>query len=119
MTTYCFPFRLYVIGVAWPPAGRSNFHMFFPGSESKARRKLSIAAAVKTRPPAVIIGPPRVIVPVFIPGRKLPSGTSHTFFPVKRSTAATVPHGGALHGRPLGERSGERNMAEGAPVSSA
>jgi len=34
-----------------------------------------------------------VIVPVFIPGMKLPKGTSQTFFPENRSTAATVPHG--------------------------
>src|ERR1700686_3989204 len=99
------------MGVACPPAGSSNFHSSLPDSESKARRKLSIAAAVKTKPPAVIIGPPKVIVPVFIPVMKLPNGTSQTFFPLKRSTAATVPHGGALHGRPLGERSGVRNMA--------
>src|SRR5580700_11952093 len=102
---------LYVIGVACPPAGSWYFQISLPVSESNARRNPSIAADVKTIPPAVTIGPPKVIVPVFIPGIKLPSGTSQTFFPSKRSTAATVPHGGVLQGRPLGESSGVRNIA--------
>src|SRR3981189_3218079 len=65
-----------------------------------------MAAAVNTRPPALTMGPPRVMVPVFLPGIQLPSGTSQTFFPEKRSTAATLPQGGALHGSPLGARRG-------------
>ena len=65
------------------------------------------------------MGPPSVIVPVFMPGMKLPNGTSQTFFPSKRSTAATVPQGGALQGSPLGANSGVRNIAKGAPVCRA
>src|SRR5579859_1775663 len=107
------------MGVACPPAGSSYFQISFPVSESNARKKLSIAAAVNTSPPAVAIGPPSVIVPVFIPGRRLPSATSHTVFPSNKSTAATVPQGGVLHGSPLGESSGVRNIANGAPVCRA
>lgn len=79
----------------------------------------SIAAAVNTIPPAVAIGPPSVIVPVVALERKLPNGTSQTFFPSDKSTAAIVPHGGALQGSPLGESSGVRNIAKGAPVCGA
>ena len=39
MTTYCRPLgRRYVIGVAWPPAGRRPFQSSRPDSMSKARR---------------------------------------------------------------------------------
>src|SRR6202795_3192863 len=107
---------LYVIGVACPPAGSWYFQISLPVSESNARRNPSIAAAVKTIPPAVTIGPPKVIVPVFIPGIKLPNGTSQTFLPTNRSTAATVPQGGVLQGSLLGESSALRNIAYGAPV---
>src|SRR6202795_4375414 len=110
---------LYVIGVACPPAGSWYFQISLPVSESNARRNPSIAAEVKTIPPAVTIGPPNVIVPVFIPAIKLPNGTSQTFFPSNRSTAATVPHGGVLQGSPLGESNGVRNIAYGAPVCRA
>ena len=54
-----------------------------------------------------------------MPGIQLPNGTSHTFFPSKRSTAATVPQGGGLQGSPLGARSGVRNIANSAPVCRA
>ena len=111
MTRYCLPFHVYVIGVACPPAGNSYFHISLPVSESNARKKLSIAAPVKINPPAVTIGPPSVTVPVFIPGTKLPSGASHAFFPLNKSTAVTVPYGGALQGSPLGDKTGVRNIA--------
>src|ERR1051325_6312001 len=103
------------MGVAWPPAGSSNDQSSAPVSESNARMKLSMGAAVKTRPPAVAIGPPSVMVPVFWPGMNEPSGESQTFFPVNRSTAETVPQGGALQGVPFGEKSGSRNIPNGAP----
>ena len=98
------------MGVAWPPAGSSNAQSSLPVSESNARSRPSMAAAVKTRPPAVTMGPPRFGVPVGTPGTMLPSGTSHRMAPVNRSTAATVPHGGALHGCPPGASSGARTM---------
>src|SRR5437868_9854980 len=74
-----------------------------------------MAAAVKTSPPAVIMGPPRFSEPVFIPGTILPSGVSQSFFPDSRSTAVVVPQGGGLHGTPLGESRGSRYIAYGAP----
>src|SRR5258708_37708671 len=103
------------MGVAWPPAGSSKDQSSAPVSESKAKILLSMVEAVNARPPAVAMGPPRVMVPVFWPGMKEPSGESQTFFPVKRSTAETVPQGGALHGMPFGEKSGSRNIPKGAP----
>src|SRR5512147_73098 len=72
---------------------------------------------MKTRPVDVIIGPPT-------PGRPSaskngnfpPSGTSHTIVPVFMSTAASVPHGGGLHGTPIGDNSSSRFMPNGVPV---
>src|ERR1700731_3042731 len=106
------------MGVAAPPAGKSYFQISLPDSSSNARIALSIVAAENTTPPAVTIGPPRVTVPVFIPGTKLPSGTSHAFFPVNKSPAATVPHGGGLHkGKvSVGPINGGRNIAYGVPA---
>jgi hypothetical protein len=72
------------MGVACPPAGSANDHSSLPVSASKARRRSSMAAAVKTRPPAVTIGPPRFSVPVAIPGTHVPRGTSHRLSPAKQ-----------------------------------
>src|SRR4029077_10819812 len=63
ITKYCFPTMLYVIGVACPPAGNSNFQSSFPESESNARKNPSIDAAVNTNPPADAIAPPKLIDP--------------------------------------------------------
>ena len=72
--------RRSAMGVAWPPAGSSNCQSSFPVCESKARMTLSIAALLKTSPPAVTIGPPRLMVPVCWPGAKEPRGTFQTIF---------------------------------------
>src|SRR5262245_5661202 len=55
--------------------------------------------------------PPRLVEPVWLPSAVPPSGTSQTFCPENRSTAATVPHGGGLHGTPCGVRNISRYMA--------
>ena len=83
-------------------------HSSFPVSESNACRCGSMVAEVNTNPPAVTIGPPRLIDPVCFPGTNVPSGTSHAIFPVNRSTASVVPHGGRLQGVPLGEKRNDR-----------
>src|SRR5581483_5890047 len=61
--TYCFPLTSYVMGTAWAPAGSAAFHSTLPVSMSNARRWLSMLAAMKTKPPAVVIGPPRLSEP--------------------------------------------------------
>src|SRR5262249_46552935 len=77
-------------------------------------------APINTSPPAVTMGPPRLIDPAVFAksgGRPLnsPSGTCHLNFPVAASIAASVPHGGGLHGRPLGDRRSNRDMPYGVP----
>src|SRR5215475_1792528 len=91
------------MGVACAAAGNSKFHSSLPVSASKACRWGSMVAEVKITPPAVAIGPPRLIDPVVFPGAIVPSGTFQTILPLKRSTASVVPHGGRLQGTPLGE----------------
>src|SRR5215471_6035644 len=110
MTTYCLSFQVYVMGVACAAAGNSYDHDSLPVSESNARRWGSIAAAVNTNPPAVIIGPPRLTEPVCLPANIVPSGTAHTIFPLNKSTASVVPHGGALHGNTSAVINGLRNI---------
>src|SRR5260370_6542067 len=97
------------MGVARALVGRTAFHSSAPVSTSKARMFGSSVPAMKTNPPPVTIGPPRLMDPQFPAlGRTAalgmkPSGTSHRFAPVAKSIAAKAPHGGALHGRPTGE----------------
>jgi hypothetical protein len=111
--------------VACPPAGRSYLQSSRPVSESNARSTLSIEAAVNTSPPAVATGPPKFGLPLprragrksrtrsclKAPATISPRGTSQAVRPVNRSTAASVPHGGGLHGVPPGESSGARRIA--------
>src|SRR5262249_50102733 len=81
----------------------------------------SIAAPMKTRSPAVMVAPPRLIEPYSDDFGKsasrgtLPSGTSHFSEPSFRSTAESAPQGGGLQGTPLGESSGSRYIAYGVP----
>src|SRR5947208_3187776 len=97
MTTYCFARTRYVIGVDWALAGNSAFHNSLPVCASNARKNVSMEAAENTSPPAVKIGPPRLGVPVCIPGTMLPNGACHFSFPVFRSNATNAPQGGVLH----------------------
>ena len=78
---------------------------------------------MKTRPPAVTIGPPRLGVPV-LPSRYslngamssvVPSGTDQRILPVCMSMAWSWPQGGGLHGMPSGDSSVSRIMPNGAP----
>src|SRR5262245_47303847 len=101
---------MYVIGVAWAAAGNSEFHNSCPLSDAKACKCGSIVADVKINPPAVAIGPPKLMEPVFFPGIIVPSGAFHTVLPVNTSTASVVPHGRALHGAPLGENMNVRYL---------
>src|SRR6185437_550437 len=108
IATYCLPSARYVIGVAWPPAGRRACHSRLPVRSSKARVKSSDVAPMKIRPPAVIMLPPMLNTPVCIGrlngichgplSRVVPSGRSHTILRVTRSIATSCPHGGGLHG---------------------
>src|SRR5262249_50296401 len=71
---------------------------------------LSIVPAMKTRPPLVATGPPRVGTPSGsgrprgVLSRVVPSQWRQITWLVERSTAASSPHGGALQGMPGGDR---------------
>src|SRR4051794_6354677 len=58
-----------------------------------------MVAPMNTRLPAVVIAPPLLGVPVWIPfaasSSKSPSGTRHAMSPVLALTATSSPHGGA------------------------
>jgi len=58
ITTYCLPSTAYVLGVAYPPAGRSVSYTTSPVSLSIARKFSSWLSAIKINPPAVTTGPP-------------------------------------------------------------
>src|SRR5215468_10979895 len=105
------------MGVAWALAGSWPSQTTFPVSTSNARSLSSIAAAMKTRPPAVTIEPPRLIDPnsedfgeIESCGMR-PSGTSQRISPVFKSTAVSLPQGGATQGVPLGDDNGSRYIA--------
>src|SRR5499427_10597501 len=110
------------MGVAWELAGSWPSQITFPVSTSNARSLSSIAAAIKTRPPAVTVEPPKLGDPNSDDfGRSAscgtrPSGASQRISPVFKSTAVSLPQGGATHGVPLGDISGSRYIAYGAPV---
>src|SRR4029078_3432088 len=114
------------MGGARAPAGIAPRHNSRPVATSKARRKWSIAAPMNAMPLAVTIGPPRVGGPsgVFEMaagwGRSVagsPSGTSHAFAPVSRLIPTSAPHGGGVHGNPLGAfRSPPRHTHAVAPA---
>src|ERR1700683_2295282 len=107
------------MGVALPPAGSCAFHISLPVVTSNARKNGSYVPPMKTSPPAVTIGPPRLIAPGgtwALPGANEPSGTCQRIFPSPRSMAESIPHGGALHGNFDGDRNGERYIANGAPA---
>src|ERR1700691_959073 len=103
--------------MAWPPAGSCAFQISFPVSTSNARINGSQVPLMKTKPPAVAMGPPRLIEPggTGVPGAISPSGTCQRILPVAMSTAARVPHGGGTQGRPEGEKRNWRNIPKGAP----
>src|SRR5215831_16659455 len=96
------------MGVDWALAGSSVLHTSLPVSLSNARRCASLAAAVKINPPAVAIGPPRLIDPAGHPSPIVPSGDSQRSLPVFRSKATSAPQGGALQGCPFGATSHSR-----------
>src|SRR5882724_817209 len=99
------------MGVACALAGSSAFQISVPVSRSNARRYGSLAAAVKTSPPAVIIGPPRLTDPGGRPGASEPSGAFQRIFPEFRSSATIAPQGGAVQGIWRGLHSGSRYTA--------
>src|ERR1019366_3668059 len=65
MTTNCLPdFPINVIGLAKALAGRRVSQSNLPVDISKARKRWSLVAPMKTSPPAVTIDPPILAVPV-------------------------------------------------------
>src|SRR4030095_8719338 len=84
-------------------AGASSFsdQSSLPLRASNARKRPSMVAPIKMSAAAVVLLPPRLGVPVFIPlassSSKMPNGTCHAISPVFTLTATSSPHGGALH----------------------
>src|SRR6202008_3610754 len=107
------------MGVALAQAGRCAFDNSLPDSISKARRKQSVVPAMKTRPPAVTIGPPRLMEPGGICGCSPPKspmeprGTCQRIFPSVISTAVSMPQGGGLHGKSDGDWMKRRKKKKG------
>src|SRR3954465_4781919 len=103
-TTYCRPsLPRKVIGVTWAQAGSSVSHSCLPVFDSKARKRQSIVAPMKTTPPAVAMLPPMLSVPVLskplsFSDWKNPSGTFHATSPLFTSTATSSPNGLAEQG---------------------
>src|SRR5436305_1964612 len=101
MTTYCLPSRpMYVLGIECAGAGSLSDQSTLPLRASKARKYPSIVAPMNTRLPAVVMAPPELGVPVWMPfaasSSKSPSGTCHAMSPVLALTATSSPHGGAV-----------------------
>src|ERR1700730_4510541 len=123
ITTYCLPFGpRNVIGVDRALVGSVPFHSSFPLVTSKARIAGSSVPAIKIRPPAVAIGPPRTIDPNSLGaagalpiGGNCPRGTVHLMSPESVSTAFSTPQGGALQGEPSGLRRNRRIIPNGVP----
>src|ERR1039457_6792422 len=107
------------MGVDCALAGSSTVQTSLPVSASNACRYGSSAAAVKTKPPAVAIGPPKLIDPGGAPSPMLPSGASHRSLPVFKSNATSAPHGGGLQGNPDGDTSQSRCIPYGVPLCGA
>src|SRR5438105_2510076 len=92
-----------VIGVACPLAGSFVVQISFPVSLSNARKRLSLVAAINTRPPAVTSEPPIFEVPVggmplSINASTTPSTLRQRNSPLSRLMAVRKPHGGCWHG---------------------
>src|SRR6202041_3538034 len=109
ITKYCLPFISYVIGVAFPAAGSGARQSSFPVSTLNARIYESVVPAMKTRPPSVVIGPPRLMDPSgtepCAPPKPCiePKGICQLIVPLAMSTAVSVPQGGAPHGKSDGD----------------
>lgn len=107
--TNCFPPDMYVHAVALAIPGSSVCQRSFPVFLSKALNFLSFVPLIKTRPPAVTIGPAEPSCPVsaaFFSWRfsSFPNGICHSYSPVERLTAFSVPQGGRNAGFPSGSR---------------
>jgi len=78
-------------------------------------------AAMNVSPLAVTLGPPLLGAPRMRDNghgasrSSVPSGTSQRFSPERKSTATSVPHGGATHGTPSGDISGSTRTQYGVP----
>src|SRR5262245_52710118 len=104
ITTYCLPsLPMYVIGAECAPASIFVAHNSFPVFASKARKRLSSVAPMKTNPPAVASEPPRFGLPVFCLSSGnpsvIPNTACHTISPALTFTANNLPQGGRWQGQ--------------------
>ena len=88
------------VAVYWSFVDQSSWPVF----ESKARKRLSLVAPMKTSPPAVAMGPakaPARPVCCFAPGSSsvMPRGTVQAISPVLMLTADKLSHGGFWQGQ--------------------
>ena len=107
IATYCFPLLLYVHGVEEAKPGRVVSHSNLPVTLSKAWNFLSREPPRNTSPPRVTIGPGEPVEPVigspfFCNSGIFPTGMIHSYSPVLRLMALSVPHGGLIAGRSSG-----------------
>src|SRR5262245_42519837 len=104
ITTYCLPsLPMYVIGAECAPASIFAAHNSLPDLASKARKRLSSVAPIKTNPLAVARETPRLGLPVFCFSSGNPSGIAnpacHTICAVLTLAANKLPQGGCWQGQ--------------------
>src|SRR5258708_19414480 len=96
--------------------GSGVFYNCVGEAVGKARRNGSKVRAMKTSPPAVAMGPPRLIEPGGVGGCLPPksciepSGTCQRIFSSIISTTDNMPQGGAMQGMSDGDCRNRRNM---------
>src|SRR6266542_1235431 len=101
--TYCLPLLIYVHGVDEPTAGRAVSHNNLPVVLSKVKNFLSFVPLINTSPPAVTTGPDKLEEPVIdapfsCSSGTFPTGIFHSYSPVFRLIALSVPQGGFIAG---------------------
>src|SRR5690348_15510655 len=94
------------MGMVWALASIFSAHDSLPVRASKARKRPSLVAPMKIRPPAVTTIGPVLGAPVFgnpfaASASTVPNGTCQTMSPVLALTANISAQGGLIQGQPL------------------
>ena len=121
VTTNCRLPSEYVMGVDCPPAGNRSCQSCWPVATSKARIN-SQPCRQEADPPAVVMGPPSIGVPIFNAtgigelSRVVPTGCCQITWLVFRSSPAMVPQGGCMQGNPIGDMKALRVTPNGRAI---